>query len=223
MACEPNIFIVYDDETVLETLNVLLETLGVDRKIYTSGEDFLNAYDLGRGGCLLYRDRMPDIDGLSMLGKLADWRKSLPVIVLSGSVDAANAVRIMKAGAFDLVQQPFKASTILKRVGSALEFYRRSQLLESEYQNARELLARLTARERDVLDHLVLGYSNKTIAAKLGISPRTVEIHRARVMHKMKAGNVVHLLRVALAAGVQISNLNQVSKTNDSQAGYAYL
>ncbi|MCG8357066.1 MAG: response regulator [Kiloniellales bacterium] len=199
---EASIFIVDDDDAVLDSLKVLLESLDFNVETYNSGQDFLSTYRSGGAACLVYDLRMPDVSGLEIIDRLAEQGSRLPVIIITAGGDVSLAVKAMKSGALDFVEKPFEESEILASIERALKLSREAQLEATEREDAREALARLTARERDVLDLLIVGCSNKSIASELGISPRTVEVHRARVIEKMGARSLPHLMRIALAAGV---------------------
>ena len=199
---EASIFIVDDDDAVLDSLKVLLESLAFNVETYNSGQDFLSTYRSGGAACLVYDLRMPDVSGLEIIDRLAEQGSRLPVIIITAGGDVSLAVKAMKSGALDFVEKPFEESEILASIERALKLSREAQLEATEREDAREALARLTARERDVLDLLIVGCSNKSIASELGISPRTVEVHRARVIEKMGARSLPHLMRIALAAGV---------------------
>ena len=205
MSDGPTIFIVDDDEAVRDSLQILLETEGYRTAVFGSGLEFLDAYRAGQAGCLLADVRMPDMSGLDLQEILAERQLQLPVIIITGHGDVSMAVRAMKAGAVDFIEKPFADTTILDSVQRALsraDQPRADQALATE---AEARLQALTPREREVLERLVLGRPNKIIAFELNISPRTVEIHRARVMEKMQADSLSHLVRLALAAKVQPS------------------
>lgn len=203
MTTDPIVYIVDDDEAVRDSLQILLESAGLKAETFSSGVQFLEAAPSLATGCILLDVRMPDMDGLEVQERLNAKGVRLPVIVITGHGDVPVAVRAMKAGALDFVEKPFTEDAILGsiRVGLA-----RAGQQEREATNSAEIQARLallSAREREVLDGLVAGLPNKTIAYDLGISPRTVEIHRARVMEKMQAKSLSELVRLAIAAGIE--------------------
>jgi two-component system response regulator FixJ len=142
---------------------------------------------------------MPGMDGLELQRQLKDQRVRIPVIVVTGRGDVPKAVQALKAGAIDFIEKPFSGELVLGCIHQALEIGRRIRDNEEFVAGAQRNLDRLTAREREVLDRLVVGDSNKMVAAHLEISPRTVEVHRARVMEKMQAQSLSHLVRMALA------------------------
>lgn len=196
------VFIVDDDDAVRASLAVLLETAGYKVEQFDSGTAFLEALSAAQTGCLVLDVRMPGLSGLEVQEKLAERKATLPVIIMTGHGDLPMAVKAMKAGAADFIEKPFKAGEITESVRLALN---KSAEYRHEAAQAEEIgkrLARLTAREREVLEELVIGNLNKVIAYNLDISPRTVEIHRARTMEKMQARNLAHLVRLAITAGV---------------------
>lgn len=196
------VFIVDDDEAVRDSLHVLLDSIGIANCPYDSGAEFLAAIGPQQRGCILLDVRMPEISGLEIQQRLLARREWLPVIIITGHGDVPMAIAAMKAGAFDFIEKPFKNEVLIDAIRRALEQVRRKHEKSAMADAQSERLAQLTPREREVLENLVLGRPNKVIAYELGISPRTVEIHRARVMEKMQARSLSELVRVALALGV---------------------
>jgi len=143
--------------------------------------------------------RMPDFDGLALQRRLAELGVAMPVIVMTGHADVPIAVQALKEGAFDFIEKPFDDDRLLSAVRDALEAGRRRRHEAAELETIAARLASLTPREREVLDGLVAGHPNKTIGHDLGASPRTIEVHRARVMEKMQAGSLAELVRMVLA------------------------
>ena len=202
MTAEPTVVVVDDDEAVRDSLQAMLEAEGFVVETFADANRFLEGYRPTPDACLLVDVRMPGMDGIELLTKLATRVNSPPVILITGHGDVPMAVRAIKLGAADFIEKPFAASTIVRSIRDALAVCRPAPAAAPE---AERRLARLTEREREVLEQLVVGRSNKAIALELGISPRTVEIHRARVMEKMQAQSLSHLVRMALAAGVDPS------------------
>ncbi len=197
-----SILVVDDDADVRDSVRALLESAGYQVEEFASARDVLALPDLVARACLIADIRMPDMDGLSLQEELVKRRVGLPVIIVTGHGDVPLAVRAMKAGAVDFLEKPFDDELLLQSVSRALAAGRKSR---DENQAAQEALARieqLTARERQVLEHLIAGHANKAIAHALAISPRTVEIHRANVMAKMQVRTLSEVVRLALAAGV---------------------
>ncbi|MGC8525177.1 MAG: response regulator FixJ [Acidibrevibacterium sp.] len=195
---DPEVIVVDDDEAVRESLCFLLEAAGYRCQAFASGVAVLAAPPGPGAGCLLLDVRMPEIDGVTTLERLRAAGVRIPTIIMTGHADVPLAVRAMKAGARDFVEKPFSDGAILEAVGQALV----DVGTDAPGREALARLATLSPREREVLDGLVAGLPNKTIAYDLGISPRTVEIHRAHVMEKFGARSLSELVRLALAAGI---------------------
>jgi two-component system, LuxR family, response regulator FixJ len=199
---EPVILVVDDDNNVRESTRALLQSAGHKVRDYASAKALL-ADDPPPGSCLIADILMPEMDGLELQEEIARRGIDLAVIIMTGHGDVPLAVRAMKAGALDFIEKPFDDETMLNSVRRALEISGQSRDRRAEAKAAQELLALLTPRELIVLAQLVSGQSNKLAAYELGISPRTVEIHRARIMDKMNARNLSDLVRIALAAPQQ--------------------
>jgi two-component system, LuxR family, response regulator FixJ len=203
MAGAATIFIVDDDDAVRDSLELLLESAGFQNvRAYGSSRHFLKAATPQPGDCLLLDVRMPEMDGLELQSELNRRGARLAVIIMTGHGDVPIAVRAMKAGAADFIEKPFSDSLLLDALRRALAHSVEVNRQAEEAGETLRRLATLTAREREVLEGMVAGRPNKVIAYDLGISPRTVEIHRARVMDKMQARSLSALVRMALAAGV---------------------
>ncbi len=196
----PTVFVVDDDATVREGVQWLLESVELAAETYASAHDFLAAYDPGRPGCLVLDVRMPGLSGLEAQARLAARGGRLPVIVITGHADVPMAVRAMKAGAVDFLEKPFSDQVLLDAVQRALAADSECRKRRARRDGLRARLALLTVRERDVLDLVLAGASNKVIAARLDVSDRTVEAHRARVMEKTQAQTVAELARLVLEA-----------------------
>jgi two-component system response regulator FixJ len=203
MAREPRIYIVDDDAAVRDSLQLLLTSAGYDQVVaYPSGLTFLAESKPQTGDCLLLDVQMPDIGGLELQNELKRRATELAVIIMTGHADVPIAVRAMKAGAADFIEKPFSEMELLGAVGKALAAAAETS---REHEEASETVRRaqtLTAREREVFEAMISGRPNKVIAHDLGISQRTVEIHRARVMDKMEAPNLSTLVRWAMAAQI---------------------
>ncbi len=193
------VHVIDDDEAVRHSLAFLFESAGLPVRIYESALAFLATAGELRAGCILTDVRMPELDGLGLQQKLHERGVRLPVIVMTGHGDVPIAVQALKAGAIDFIEKPFDDEALLATVRSALEASHRIREREAETADISARLASLTPRERQVLDRLVAGQPNKTIAYDLGASPRTVEVHRARVMEKMGARSLSELVRMALS------------------------
>jgi two-component system response regulator FixJ len=197
---EKTIFVVDDDAAIRDSLRMMLEASGYTVRDFASAQAFLSDANLQDGGCLIVDIRMPGMGGLELQEELVRRKANVPVIVMTGHGDVPLAVRAMRAGAMDFVEKPFDEERMLQSVADALEAGQRAQSRAAEAKAARELLSLLTPREREILDQLVKGHANKVVAHQLGISPRTVEIHRASIMEKLHARNLSNVVRKALAA-----------------------
>lgn len=207
MAEAPVICVVDDDEAVRDSLQILLETVGYAVRAYDSGPAFLDVCRDIETGCVLLDVHMPKMSGLEVQQQFYALRPDQPVIIVTAHGDVTMAVQAMKAGAVDFIEKPFQEETLLDSVNNALSLAERSHHKNELAAAAQQNIARLTVREREVFQQLVIGRANKVIARELDCSPRTVEIHRARVMEKMEAGSIAHLVRMALAAGVEIADV----------------
>ncbi|MEJ2138593.1 MAG: response regulator transcription factor [Gammaproteobacteria bacterium] len=192
------VFIVDDDEAVRNSLRLLFKTVNIEAVTFESGDTFLHDYDADWQGCIVLDIRMPGTSGLEVQKILAERGNTLPIIFITGHGDVPMAVEAMQVGAFDFVQKPFRDQELVDRVSQALS------LNQEEHENAahaRQVLDcynDLTPREKEVMHCVVKGQANKVIAMDLDVSQRTVEIHRARVMEKMKARSLADLVRMAM-------------------------
>ena len=202
MSTDQRVFIVDDDEAVRESLGALLESHGFSVETYPSALHFLAKCPRTASGCLLADVRMPDMDGLELQEKAAADYPDLGVVIITGHGDVPIAVRAMKAGAIDFIEKPFLEAVIVESVSRAIEHAAQARRHSIDAPAAMARLQLLTPREREVLDGLVAGLPNKTIGFDLGISARTVEIHRARVMEKMQVRSLSALVRTAIAAKI---------------------
>ena len=191
------VYVVDDDNDVRDSLTWLIESAGLEAKSFASAEDFLAYYDDACRGCLILDLHMPGMDGSALFERLRDNESFLPVIFLTAHADVSTAVRLVKLGAFDFVEKPFAEGEIVEKVRQALAHNRVLVDRGSELAQARQRLSRLTAREHEVFEMVARGQANKVVAAELGISERTVEIHRAGVMRKMEAKTLADLIRMA--------------------------
>ncbi|MES1989859.1 MAG: response regulator FixJ [Pseudomonadota bacterium] len=199
---EKKILIVDDDEAVRDSLRALLMSAGFSVCDFGSARAVLDAGAI-EGGCLIADIRMPDMDGLELQEELNRRGSEWPVIVVTGHGDVPLAVRAMKAGAVDFIEKPYDDDVLLEAVRRAVVSRPRKLEVTDTDKDSKARLAALTARERDVLGHVIAGRPNKLIAFELGISPRTVEIHRAHLMEKMCVKSLPELVRLALVAGIE--------------------
>jgi FixJ family two-component response regulator len=189
------VYVIDDDEAVRHSLGLLLDTLGLQNQVYASAVDFLHGFDPDRPSCLVCDVRMPALSGLELQRKLIEEGVELPIIFITGHGDVPMAVNAMKAGATDFIQKPFRDQDLIDRIHKALELdrSRRDELRQDAV--IREALRALTPREMEVMQRVVSGHSNKVIAMDLGVSPRTVELHRARVMRKLRMRSLAQLVK----------------------------
>ena len=204
MPDDTHVYIVDDDEAVRDSLSALLEACAYKVRTFGLAQEFLDAAPTLPPGCLVADIRMPEMDGLELQRRLGERSLSFPTIVITGHGDVPLAVRAMKAGALDFIEKPFSSKAILESVAAALSRMQAAGERDPVALAAAAKLDLLSAREREVLEGLLSGLPNKSIAYDLAISPRTVEIHRARVMDKMGARSLSELIRLALAAGVPV-------------------
>ncbi|MEO8454460.1 MAG: response regulator [Sphingomicrobium sp.] len=194
------VHLVDDDAAIRRSAGFMLKTSGYETQAYESGLELLkNAGDL-RPGCILLDIRMPDMDGLEVQRALQERGVALPVIIMTGHGDVSLAVRAMKAGAIDFIEKPFARETLKASLDQGFRRLSQKEVTGERTKDAEVQLQALTSRERDVLNGLAQGLPNKTIASDLGISPRTVEIHRAHLMTKLDVRSLSGALRIAFAA-----------------------
>lgn len=196
------VHLIDDEDAVRRSASFLLKTSGYDVRAYPSGVAFLKEARHPDHGCILLDVRMPEMDGLEVQRELNERGIALPVIVLTGHGDVVTAVTAMKQGAIDFLEKPFDRESLFAALDRGFERLARAGDAEVESQEAAVRVAALTGRERDVLRGLVAGNPNKTIAFDLGISPRTVEVHRANLMTKLEVRSLSEALRIAFAAGL---------------------
>jgi two-component system response regulator FixJ len=202
MSNSENVYVIDDDPAMRDSLDFLLGSAGFSVRVFESAVSFLGALPDLRFGCIVSDVRMPHIDGIDLLHRLkADGRK-LPIVIMTGHGDIPLAVEAMKLGALDFLEKPFEDERLIGMINAAL----RQQVNDAESEAvAAELVARIAAlspRERQVMEGLVAGLSNKLIAREYGISPRTIEVYRANVMTKMQAGSFSELVRQAIRGGL---------------------
>jgi RNA polymerase sigma factor (sigma-70 family) len=197
---KPTVFIVDDDAAIRFAMQALMDSVNLGHEIFESGDEFLEKVTEQRPGCLVLDIRMPGLGGLELQEELIKRGNTLPIIFITGHGDVPMAVEAMQKGAVDFIQKPFRDQELLDRIREALatdEERREEQQLHAE---VNERLSRLTNREREVFDLVVTGKPNKVIAYELGVSQRTVEIHRARVMEKMQARSLADLVKMHMTA-----------------------
>lgn len=194
------VFVVDDDDAVRDSLGLLMKSAGMQAEAYESAESFLAAFDPARFGCLVLDIRMPGMSGIELQRELNQRGSALPIIFITAHGDIPMAVDAVREGALDFVQKPFDDTELVAKVQRALTDSMERYEEEMERVEIRHREASLTSREREVMEQVVEGKANKVIASDLGVSQRTVEIHRARVMEKMQAGSLAQLVRMVLVA-----------------------
>jgi two-component system response regulator FixJ len=188
------IYLVDDDEAVRDSLGMLFRSVGLEHEAYASALDFLQHYDSARNSCLVADIRMPGLSGLELQQRLNDQGEQIPLIFITGHGDVPMAVTAMKAGASDFVQKPFRDQDLIDRINRALTLDLQRRKTRAGQDEIRARLALLTPREREVMERVARGQANKVIAMDLGVSQRTIELHRARVMKKLKMRSVAELV-----------------------------
>lgn len=195
---EPTVFIVDDDADVREALSELVESVGLKAEAFACAQAYLDRYDPERPGCLVLDIRMPGMSGIALQQELKQRGSSLPIVIITAYGDVPTAVQAIKDGALEFLQKPFRDEEFLDRVRGALERDAAVRRVEAVRRDTLSRLARLTPRERDVLEHLVRGGGNKSIAKELGIGERTVETHRSSIMEKLGARSLAGLINTVL-------------------------
>jgi FixJ family two-component response regulator len=197
---QDTVFVVDDDEGIREGLALLLETVGQPYELYSSATEFLDAYDTSKGGCLVLDIRMPRMSGLDLQEKLNEQGSLLPIIFMTGHGDIQMAVEAMRRGALDFIRKPFREQDLLDRINEALAFDAGKRKNIAERQQLLDKVAALSEREREVFHRVAAGEMNKVIAQDLGISARTVEVHRSQVMKKLGVRTLAQLVRIKIEA-----------------------
>lgn len=196
------VHVVDDDLAMRDSLGFLLETGGFEVRLYEAGADLLDALSKPAAGCVLTDIRMPGIDGLELLRRLRTAGHTLPVVMMTGHGDVPLAVEAMKLGACDFIEKPFDDEALIQALRSALERGGAAGAVDPTLREFVRRVGTLSERERQVLDHLVAGRTSKEIGRTLDISPRTVEIYRAKLMAKTRAENLQELVRWSVLAGL---------------------
>lgn len=196
---QPVVLVVDDDEAMRDSIACLLDSVDLPSRTFADADAFLQFCDPYTQGCILLDIRMPGMSGMELMEHLRDNGFTLPVIIITGHGDVPLAVRALKMGAFDFVQKPFNANELLDRVRAALQQVQESHQKTRKQENLRSYFDALTGREREIMELVVAGDSSKVIGMKLGISSRTVDIHRSNIMRKLDVRTVVELVQRRLA------------------------
>lgn len=202
MANNAVVHLIDDDEAVRQAVAFLLSSAGLAVRVHESAVAFLEVLPSLQPGCIVSDVRMPGMDGLELQRRLKSLGVKLPMIIMTGHADVSLAVEAMKAGAVDFIEKPFDDELIVSAIRAALDLYDKTGYRETEIAQTHAKLKSLSVREREVLDGLLAGHPNKTIAYDLGLSARTVEVHRASLMTKMGATSLSELVRMSLVAGL---------------------
>ena len=199
---ELTVFIVDDDQAVREALTDLMDSVGHNTSSYANANDFLADYSTERLGCLVSDIRMPGMSGLELQQELNRREAILPIILITGHGDVPMAVQAMRDGALDFIQKPFRDQELLDLVNGALQSCNKQQNNQQQNQSVKKHIHNLTPREHQVMQMIVDGKANKVIAIDLGLSQRTIEVHRSNVMHKLEARSVADLVRIVTQTGM---------------------
>ena len=190
----PLVYLVDDDDAIRDSLSILLDSVGLEHAVFPSALEFLEAYDREQHACLVADIRMPGLSGLELQQRLKQDGADVPIIFITGHGDVPMAVNAMKSGATDFIQKPFRDQDLIDRIHKALAQDQETRARRAQERMLRERLTELTPRETEVMQRVVRGHANKVIAMDLGVSQRTVELHRARVMHKLKMRSLAELV-----------------------------
>ncbi len=203
---QQTVFIVDDDEGVRDALSMLLGTIGQAHELFASATEFLESYDERKGGCLVLDIRMPRMSGLDLQEKLNEKGSLLPIIFITGHGDILMAVEAMRRGALDFIRKPFREQDLLDRINEALDFNAGQRKALLDRQQLLSKIALLSEREGEVFHRVADGEMNKVIAFDLGISERTVEVHRSQVMKKLSVRTLAQLVRIKIEAELPVSS-----------------
>ncbi len=195
---EQTVFIVDDDEPVRDAISMLLETMDIPHETYADAQEFLDNVGADRRGCLVLDIRMPGMSGLELQEKLQQLESRLPIVFITGHGDIPMAVEAMRRGAVDFIRKPFRDQELLDRIHEAISIDERTRSEAADVDHVKELVSNLTERELEVFERVCQGQANKVMAIEMGISERTVEIHRSQVMHKTGARSLAELVRMKL-------------------------
>jgi two-component system response regulator FixJ len=202
MPSNGKVYVIDDDEAMRDSLNFLLDSSGFDVVLFENAQSFLDALPKLALGCVVSDVRMPGIDGIELLKRMKALHSPFPVIIMTGHGDVPLAVEAMKLGAVDFLEKPFEDDQLITMIETAIRQAEPAAKSEALAQDIAARIASLSPRERQVMDGLIAGLSNKLIARDYDISPRTIEVYRANVMTKMQAGSLSELVRLAMRAGL---------------------
>ncbi|MHC5073994.1 MAG: response regulator transcription factor [Planctomycetota bacterium] len=205
---EPVVYVVDDEKQIRESLGMLLKTMELSVKMYSNAQDFLKDYNPEQHGCLVLDVRMPGMSGLELQAQLASERINIPIIIITGHGDVPMAVQAIKIGALDFIEKPFREQELLDSIQKAIKLDAKNKENRAEQERWKKIFSTLTPREREIVRELVVGKANKLIAYELGISPKTVDFHRANILDKLGVDSVVELVRLIqkLKIGIEITS-----------------
>lgn len=209
---EPTVFVVDDDGGLRDALGDYLQAVGLSVIAYPSAEAFLDGFDPNRSGCLVLDLRMPGMGGIALQAALARMNIPLPVIIVTAHANVEVAVRSIQSGALHVLEKPYDPDTLLELIHKAIALDQKARQERELLRHMAERVARLTQREQEVMRLLTIGHANNDIAEALGISPRTVEAHRARIMQKTEADSMAQLVRMSISC--QVTPLNNTRHNN---------
>lgn len=199
MPSDPVVYIVDDDAAIRHSLEMLLHSVGHKAKSFASARQFLESFDSSASGCLVLDVRMPEMSGLDLQQMLSDQKIKIPVIIFTGHGDVPMAVRALKDGAVDFIEKPFHDQDLLDSIAKALAMSVEIQQQQSGQSKFLERVSSLSPREKEVMEVLIAGKRCKVIASELGISPKTVDVHRGHILEKMQVKSLVDLVRLSMA------------------------
>lgn len=195
---EQQVFIIDDDEAVRDSMSMLLESIDLPHQCFSSATEFLDSFDGSQRGCLVLDIRMPGMSGLELQQRLTEKKAHLPIIFISGHGDVPMAVEAMRQGALDFMRKPVREQELLDRIQEALNYEAGLRNIIFDREQTAKKLSTLTIREREVFDRVAEGHANKVIGFELGISERTVEVHRSQVMKKLEARSLAQLVKIKI-------------------------
>lgn len=201
---QPVVFIVDDDDAVRESLEFLMKSIDLPSETFASAQDFLKSFNPDRPGCLLLDIRMPGMSGIELQAELKKRDAQIPIIFITGHGDVPMAVKAIQSGAADFIQKPFRDQELIDRIRDVLQDDAEGRAIRMEKNEILQRMSTLTEREKEVMEQVVSGKANKVVAIDLNVSQRTVEIHRANVMEKMKAKSLAQLVRLVMRARSEI-------------------